>query len=1081
MAPLDARVNVVWRREFRAHYDVALHESGKGQRAGIDRLVRLESRPSWLDEISGSEESTATGPPLGGKTLSNDTPHSLRPTRGLAPLRRGVLVVLLVAGCTGEPLSTSDGSDGPEPGYPERLQLVGPPPASPSFVDVAALVGVYDLVPGWGLSWTDFDSDGDPDLFFSNHMHFPSSLYVNDGGLLFRKSPLALGIDVYRDDHAGVWADYDGDGDLDLYTANGFYRDDHLMRNDGGQGFTEVTAEARVDLGHRGRGWSALWGDFNGNGWDDLLVSNLQTPDLLYRNLTNGSFVEEAAAAGLSNSLAKMGAIAGDLDGDGDLDLYLPLMQLSRRNMLLLNRGNGTFVDGSEGSGADIPGGSMGCDLGEYDNDGDLDLYVTRWDASGDVLLRNRGDGTFEDVTAKAGIRVIGAGFRNAGFADLDNDGDLDLYVTRGGLKDEPNTSNVLLVNQGDGTFVDRTEAARAGALSKGNSASAAFADYDGDGFLDIAHTNGSGARTISGPQILLRNQGTARPDAAHWLRVEPNRATGSADGHGARVVLRLPDGRELTGESGRMRILAQDGPGVHFGLGTASWVEEISATWLDGSWTRLRGVPADEVVQVLARRVPRALASHAASLLSRIPGTDLGPIADRIAELRGSRELPEPDAAALADREDEVLAYALAEEVAAAVDVDSFALRAAYDSLRADFLLPERRWIEQVALGHFTLWWQAPPLPRGAADQVAAGLRDGRNPLDVAKEVHVRAWQRVFKEGFSGEPLRGDLDDEHRGYIEEGWLTPAMIRARYPELADELLAAPLGTVLGPVQSKEGRDVQPAEHVWPLLRVFRVEREQSKTVLGLELVQRELHRAVRRSRIRSALGEVGEPGGAAETHLGEDRGFIEGVPYDVRALATAARKLGISERPDVVAALDRVREELVLDQALLEVLEQPVDERALAARIAAREADWTSPERIRGTLLYFASESMARGVQRDFTIGHTLREILYAHAIPELAVRNARTNTVYYDAVVLDPGFSARALGKGSFEGLRRVPPGQASDVLQHDGDFFIVFVHERLPSEVMDPETARQVATRELQAEIRDRVLAEVFEDSAR
>jgi hypothetical protein len=189
----------------------------------------------------------------------------------------------------------------------------------------------------------------------------------------------------------------------------------------------------------------------------------------------------------------------------------------------------------------------------------------------------------------------------------------------------------------------------------------------------------------------------------------------------------------------------------------------------------------------------------------------------------------------------------------------------------------------------------------------------------------------------------------------------------------------------------------------------------------------------------------------------------------------------MSERPDVVAALHRVREELVLDQALLEVLEQPVGERALAARIAAREADWTSPERIRGTLLYFASESMARAVQRDFTIGHTLREILYAHAIPELAVRNARTNTVYYDAVVLDPGFSARALGKGSFEGLRRVPPGQASDVLQHDGDFFIVFVHERLPSDVMDPETARRVARRELQAEIRNRVLSAVFEESAR
>jgi hypothetical protein len=228
----------------------------------------------------------------------------------------------------------------------------------PSFSDVSFETGVYDLVSAWGLSWTDVEGDGDPDLFVSNHMHYPSALYLNEGGVFLRRSRMPLGRDIDLDDHVGVWGDYDGDLDLDLYTANGFYRDDHLMKNDGGAAFSEVNASAGVTLGVRGRGRSAQWSDLDGDGWLDLLVFNLTSPDFCYRNNGDGTFSEVAREVGLQNSFLKDGAVIGDLDGDGDPDIYLLLMRGRQRNQLFLNRGDGLFIERSAGSGTDIDGSS---------------------------------------------------------------------------------------------------------------------------------------------------------------------------------------------------------------------------------------------------------------------------------------------------------------------------------------------------------------------------------------------------------------------------------------------------------------------------------------------------------------------------------------------------------------------------------------------------------------------------------------------------------------------------------------------------------------------------------------------------
>ena len=228
---------------------------------------------------------------------------------------------------------------------PRRVHPVTlPEPAPLAFDELAIRAGLHDLAPGWGLSWTDADCDGDPDLFISNHLHYPSYLYSNEGGVSFARSETKLGDQVDLDDHLGVWFDVDLDGYPDLYTANGYHRVDHLMVNVGPGEYADRAEQYGLVHGELSRGRSALWADLDGDRWLDLVVFSFLTPDLLYVRKPNGGFEERSLDSGFGNSLPKEGGIAGDVDNDGDLDLYLPVLAGSLRNALYLNRGDATFV-----------------------------------------------------------------------------------------------------------------------------------------------------------------------------------------------------------------------------------------------------------------------------------------------------------------------------------------------------------------------------------------------------------------------------------------------------------------------------------------------------------------------------------------------------------------------------------------------------------------------------------------------------------------------------------------------------------------------------------------------------------------
>jgi hypothetical protein len=312
------------------------------------------------------------------------------------------------------------------------------------------------------------------------------------------------------DAHGPCWADVDNDGYLDLYVAKGTKSDlpysySDLWHNNGDGTFTNINVSSNVTaIGNRSRGCSAV--DYDNDGDLDLFVaSNFKQgtglPNLLYRNDGDFQFTDVAAEAGIAREgISNWAAFWVDYDLDGLLDFFISTPSSHdggpAASALYRNLGDGTFEDVSSAAG--IFTGYSNCGAwGDFDNDGYPDLYVTT-DTGGAILYHNNGDGTFTDVTQQSGAintdRAIAADW-----GDYDNDGDLDLYVVN------TDTPNRLFRNNGDGTFTDVAASAGVTAKEGGSGSDGTFIDYDNDGFLDLFVCNGTAGY---GPYLLFKNNG---------------------------------------------------------------------------------------------------------------------------------------------------------------------------------------------------------------------------------------------------------------------------------------------------------------------------------------------------------------------------------------------------------------------------------------------------------------------------------------------------------------------------------------------------------------------------------------------
>ena len=444
------------------------------------------------------------------------------------------------------------------------------------FIDVAGDRGVSDQGASFGAAWADYDGDGDPDLYVARSLQ-PNLLYRNDGGG-FTELARRAGVADDGDGSAAAWADFDRDGDLDLYVTN-FGQPNRLYRNDGG-GFTEIAAQVGVDDG--GDGYGAAWADVEGDGDPDLYVANFGE-NRFYRN-EGDRFVEAAAETGLDDANSSLQPAWADYDDDGDADLFLAN---SGPNRLFRNDG-GTFVDAASDAGLEelgLGGPSFGASWGDFDNDGDMDLFATYF-GEGNRLYVNT-DGRFEEASSSfnvAGPDTVDS--RGAVWGDFDNDGDLDLYVSNAGEK------NNLYLNDG-GTFNDVADSFR---VAVGvNSRGVALADFDGDGGPDIF------VAVQDGADRLYRNQ----EFNGNWLAVRPRATRSSPDAIGTRVEIVFDGTPAIREISGGGSYLSQDALTAAFGLGDADRVDTLTIRWPSGIAQRLRNIPANTVLELTETAPP--------------------------------------------------------------------------------------------------------------------------------------------------------------------------------------------------------------------------------------------------------------------------------------------------------------------------------------------------------------------------------------------------------------------------------------------------------------------------------------------
>ena len=453
---------------------------------------------------------------------------------------------------------------GPTEGAGNRLFHNEPDPGEGSgstrnFREVEAGLGPS----GWGMGCAagDYDNDGDVDF----HVTYwgPNRLYRNDGGDFTEVAPSA-GVADWRWGSSASFADLDADGFLDLYVTN--YLEFDLERPPGGGGKCLY------------KGLYVFCGP----------AYAPRQRDRLYRNQGGGTFADVSAAAGLdAHRLPGLGVVFGDFDGDADQDIYVA--NDGEPNMLFRNDGGWRFAEIAKTAGAaysldGMAQASMGVHAGDFDNDGDLDLFTTNFSDEYNTLYRNDGGGDFEDATVEAGLGETALPFLGwgTGFVDFDNDGWLDLFVANGHLHPELDRSflglfyaqrNLLYHNRG-GRFVEVGGGSGGVWNIEKVSRAAAAGDYDNDGDADLFVMN------LNDTPTLLRNDSGG---GNGWLGLQLTGTESNRDAIGARVKVR-GGGMEQVREVQRgYSFQAQNDPRLLFGLGRGRRVEEVEIQWPSG------------------------------------------------------------------------------------------------------------------------------------------------------------------------------------------------------------------------------------------------------------------------------------------------------------------------------------------------------------------------------------------------------------------------------------------------------------------------------------------------------------------
>ena len=476
---------------------------------------------------------------------------------------------------------------------------------------------MLDTMSG-GAAAGDYDRDGWVDLYVSR-IDGPDRLYRNNGDGTFSDvfATAFPQLDIDPRTNGPTWGDIDNDGDLDLYLTSWGGTQNYLFINHEGI-FQEqaIPRQAAVDAGTYRTAASATFGDYDADGYLDLYTTEWYfqgTPQSHTRLLRNrgaaapGHFEDVTAHAGVGTGTFSR-TFAGrftDLDRDGHMDLAVAAD--FGQSKLYWNRGDGTFLDGTDASGANEDDSAMGSALGDYDRDGDLDWFLGNIDVDGNNLYQNQqrqgSPRSFVDHALTAGVEDSDWSWGSS-FLDLENDGDLDLMVTNGVPTSEGTDYSVdpiyLFANQwaesGTAHFADAADAYFAGGRDRGMGSGLVVFDYDRDGDQDVFVVNG-GAGEAS---ILYRND---TPSSGNFLQLSLTGSVSNRDGLGAWIEvtpdLSQPDDVLVWEVNGGSNFLGQNESLAHFGLADTASVDQILIHWPSGQQQRLTDVGANQRLSI--------------------------------------------------------------------------------------------------------------------------------------------------------------------------------------------------------------------------------------------------------------------------------------------------------------------------------------------------------------------------------------------------------------------------------------------------------------------------------------------------
>ena len=487
---------------------------------------------------------------------------------------------------------------------------------------------------GSGVAWIDFDNDGLPDLFFSNGADLahgkPSPgnvLYHNLGNGKFEDVTKKAGVAGNGMFATGATVgDYDNDGFLDLFVTG--YNSRQLFHNNGDGTFTDVTAKAGVS----GGGWSssAAWVDYDRDGYLDLFVARYLEYDIktapycgykqegyrmycdpqqfdgvpaqLFHNNHDGTFTDVSVKAGIANRAGKgLGVVVGDIDLDGWPDIFVTNDGV--RNFLYRNKGDGTFQDitYTAGTGFDMNGkamAGMGTEIADFDGDGLPDIFLTAFSREYNTLFRNLGKLQFEDVTLKAGLQ---SGFLTLAFGaklfDYDNDGLLDIFCTNGHVTDNVELYDPQLTYRQSDLLYQNIGGGRFKDVSA-ESGPAFRIKHVGRGAA-VADFNNDGDLDIviadcGGPALLYRNDGGNRN---HWLAIKARGRESNRFGLGSKVRVTAGGATQYREINPSGSYLSTSDMRLYFGLGKETVARRLEIEWPRGKKQVLENVPAGQVL----------------------------------------------------------------------------------------------------------------------------------------------------------------------------------------------------------------------------------------------------------------------------------------------------------------------------------------------------------------------------------------------------------------------------------------------------------------------------------------------------